>query len=148
MPPVFTKMFAERLDRACAIKVVEAVDGMPVTPGVAYLAPGDYHLTVVGRPGAATTRLTQEPAENSCRPAADVLFRSVSAAYGDRGSRRQPCRKFTRDLGAPCEIEGLVPWENAGLTTMATALRMSANSSCCSRVICQRCATFSAVLPM
>ncbi|OLE21396.1 MAG: chemotaxis response regulator protein-glutamate methylesterase [Actinobacteria bacterium 13_1_20CM_3_71_11] len=82
MPPVFTKMFAERLDRACAIKVVEAVDGMPVTPGVAYLAPGDYHLTVVGRPGAATTRLTQEPAENSCRPAADVLFRSVAQVYG------------------------------------------------------------------
>jgi two-component system, chemotaxis family, protein-glutamate methylesterase/glutaminase len=82
MPPVFTKMFAERLDRSSAVTVVEAKDGVPVQPGVVYLAPGDYHLTVTGRAGTVLTRLTQGPPENSCRPAADVLFRSVAEVYG------------------------------------------------------------------
>jgi two-component system chemotaxis response regulator CheB len=82
MPPVFTKMFAERLDRSCAVHVVEAADGMLVTAGTVYIAPGDRHLTVAGRAPTATTRLTQGPPENSCRPAADVLFRSVAEVYG------------------------------------------------------------------
>jgi two-component system chemotaxis response regulator CheB len=82
MPPVFTKMFAERLDRQSALHVVEATDGMPVTAGTVYIAPGDRHLTVVGRGTAITTRLTSGPPENSCRPAADVLFRTVAQVYG------------------------------------------------------------------
>ena len=82
MPPVFTKMFAERLDRQSALRVVEATDGMPVTAGTVYIAPGDRHLTVVGRGTSVTTRLTTAPPENSCRPAADVLFRSVAQVYG------------------------------------------------------------------
>jgi two-component system chemotaxis response regulator CheB len=82
MPPVFTKMFAERLDRSSALRVVEATDGMPVTAGTVYIAPGDRHLTVTGRGSSVTTRLTEAPPENSCRPAADVLFRSVAQLYG------------------------------------------------------------------
>jgi two-component system chemotaxis response regulator CheB len=82
MPPVFTKMFAERLDRSSALHVVEAADGMPVTAGTVYIAPGDRHLTVVGRGPSITTRLTSGPPENSCRPAADVLFRTVAQIYG------------------------------------------------------------------
>jgi two-component system chemotaxis response regulator CheB len=82
MPPVFTKMFAERLNRTAAVQVVEATDGMRVSPGTVYIAPGDYHLTVSGRVPSVTTRLTRTPPENSCRPAADVLFRSVAQVYG------------------------------------------------------------------
>jgi len=81
MPPVFTRMFAERLDRSCAVHVVEAADGMAVTAGTVYIAPGDRHLTVTGRGPAVTARLTEGPPENSCRPAADVLFRSVAEVY-------------------------------------------------------------------
>src|SRR6185312_4102020 len=44
MPPVFTKMFAERLDRSTPLKVVEAGDGMELTAGTVYIAPGDRHL--------------------------------------------------------------------------------------------------------
>lgn len=48
----------------------------------AYIAPGDYHLTVARGPSGLKLVLNQGPQENSCRPAADVLFRSVAATFG------------------------------------------------------------------
>ena len=82
MPPVFTRQFAQRLDRLCPLRVVEAVDGTPLAPGTVHLAPGDHHLVVRanGRAGFSTA-LNQGPAENFCRPAVDPLFRSAVAAY-------------------------------------------------------------------
>jgi len=82
MPPVFTKMFAERLDRSTPLHVVEAGDGMELTPGWAYIAPGDHHLILHRRGAATLTQLSSAPPENSCRPAVDVMFRSVSSLYG------------------------------------------------------------------
>jgi two-component system chemotaxis response regulator CheB len=83
MPPVFTTLLADRLNRTTAVTVVEAADGTLLRPGTVYIAPGDRHLEVAkdtaGRP---VTRLTQAPPENYCRPAVDVLFRSVAAHYG------------------------------------------------------------------
>ena len=82
MPPVFTRQFAQRLDRLCSLRVVEASDGSPLVPGVVHLAPGDFHLVVRGTArGELTTGLHQGPPENFCRPAVDPLFRSVVAAY-------------------------------------------------------------------
>jgi two-component system chemotaxis response regulator CheB len=81
MPPVFTRQFAQRLDRLCALEVVEAVAGTPLAPGTVHIAPGDFHLTVRATGGIRRTDLDQGPAENFCRPAVDVLFRSVVAAY-------------------------------------------------------------------
>ncbi|MGY1670658.1 protein-glutamate methylesterase/protein-glutamine glutaminase [Geodermatophilus sp. SYSU D00710] len=81
MPPVFTRQFAQRLDRLSALRVVEAVDGSPLLPGTVHLAPGDHHLTVRGSGRGATTTLTQGPPENFCRPAVDPLFRSAVTAY-------------------------------------------------------------------
>ena len=82
MPPVFTRLLAERLDRQSAIRVCEAQDGMVVEPGRVYIAPGDHHLTVVNERGRVVVRLNQGPQEQSCRPAVDPLFRSVAEAYG------------------------------------------------------------------
>lgn len=84
MPPVFTRLLAERLDRSSALRVVEATDGERLRPGVVHIAPGDRHLTVVGSAGAATVVLTDGEKENHCRPAVDVLFRSVARVYGSR----------------------------------------------------------------
>ena len=83
MPPVFTRQFAQRLDRLSALRVVEAVDGTPLQPGTVHLAPGDHHLVIRSdRGGQLRTALTQDPPENFCRPAVDPLFRSAVAAYG------------------------------------------------------------------
>jgi two-component system chemotaxis response regulator CheB len=86
MPPVFTRQFAQRLDRLCALRVVEASDGAPLVPGTVHLAPGDHHL-VVRSSGSRTGRqamytgLDQNPPENFCRPAVDPLFRSAVTAF-------------------------------------------------------------------
>jgi two-component system chemotaxis response regulator CheB len=81
MPPVFTRQFAQRLDRLCALRVVEATDGVPLQPGTVHLAPGDHHVVVRPGRGTHTTHLHQGPPENFCRPAVDPLFRSAVAAY-------------------------------------------------------------------
>jgi two-component system chemotaxis response regulator CheB len=82
MPPVFTKMFAERLDRSTPLKVVEAGEGMELSAGTVYIAPGDRHLVFQRRGVSTLTQLSTAPQENSCRPAVDVMFRSVAALYG------------------------------------------------------------------
>jgi two-component system, chemotaxis family, protein-glutamate methylesterase/glutaminase len=82
MPPVFTTMVAERLNRLSSVSVVEAHDGMPVTAGRVYIAPGDHHLQIAQRGPNLVTKLYDGPPENSCRPAVDVLFRSAARAYG------------------------------------------------------------------
>ncbi|MEV4514946.1 chemotaxis response regulator protein-glutamate methylesterase [Dactylosporangium sp. NPDC049525] len=82
MPPVFTKMFADRLDRTAALTVVEATGDMVVRPGTVYIAPGDFHLEVHRRGTEVVTKLNTGPPENFCRPAVDVLFRSVAKVYG------------------------------------------------------------------
>jgi two-component system, chemotaxis family, protein-glutamate methylesterase/glutaminase len=84
MPPVFTRMLAERLDGRSALHVVEAEQGMPLLAGGVYIAPGDFHLSVTGSIGELRARLDQSPPENSCRPAVDVLFRSAAAVCGPR----------------------------------------------------------------
>lgn len=82
MPPMFTKLLAERLDSKCRIRVHEGAAGDVIRPGHVYIAPGNYHMTVKRRGTEVILDLNQDSPENSCRPAADVLFRSVVATYG------------------------------------------------------------------
>lgn len=85
MPPMFTRLLAQRLDQQCALHVVEATDGLALTPGTVAIAPGDHHMVVHSRPGRRLlVRLNQDPPENSCRPAVDPLFRSAVDACGGR----------------------------------------------------------------
>ena len=81
MPPVFTRQFAQRLDRLSPLRVVEAADGSPLLPGTVHLAPGDHHLVVRATARGLQTGLNQGPPENFCRPAVDPLFRSAVSAY-------------------------------------------------------------------
>lgn len=85
MPPLFTKSLAESLTRRSKIKVIEAEDNQPVTKGTVLLAPGGRHMVIRNINGILVTGINDEPPENSCRPSIDVLFRSVSAHYGENG---------------------------------------------------------------
>jgi two-component system chemotaxis response regulator CheB len=82
MPPIFTRFLAQRLDSICALRVREAVTGEAIQPGTIWIAPGDLHLKVVRSAAEPLLVTEQSPAENSCRPSVDVLFRSIAAAYG------------------------------------------------------------------
>jgi two-component system chemotaxis response regulator CheB len=84
MPPAFTHFLAERLNNECRMQVAEATDNLPVRAGTILIAPGDYHMAVEQRGVRAQIRTLRTPPENSCRPAADVLFRSVAQVYGSR----------------------------------------------------------------
>jgi two-component system, chemotaxis family, protein-glutamate methylesterase/glutaminase len=81
MPPLFTTMLAARLTANSRTPCHEGEDGQPVQAGHAYLAPGGRHMEVERTGRGAILRLHDGPPENSCRPAVDVLFRNVAAAY-------------------------------------------------------------------
>lgn len=82
MPPVFTQLFAQRLDAKSALKVVEAKNGEQVVPGKVVIAPGDFHMRLARSAGGVAVALDQGPQENYCRPAVDPMFRSVAEVYG------------------------------------------------------------------
>jgi two-component system chemotaxis response regulator CheB len=82
MPPMFTRLLAERLSAEFPIPVQEGSSGCVLQPGHAWIAPGDHHMIVV-RDGLQVRMLVhQDPPENSCRPAVDVLLRSVAQSFG------------------------------------------------------------------
>lgn len=84
MPPNFTRPFAERMNTASAIEIGEAKAGDMVETGKGYLAPGDYHMTVVKRAlgKGAIIRLSKEPSHTLHRPSVDVTMSSVAELYG------------------------------------------------------------------
>jgi two-component system, chemotaxis family, protein-glutamate methylesterase/glutaminase len=82
MPPIFTRQLAERLSARSAIRVEEGSADAILSPGHAWIAPGDFHMEVTRRGANCRLNLDQGPRVNSCRPAVDVLFSSVAAAYG------------------------------------------------------------------
>ena len=83
MPPVFTKSFAERLNRLCAPTVAEATDGAPLAEGRIYIAPGSptHHLEVVGGAAMRCRFKAADPVNGHC-PSVDVLFNSVARVAG------------------------------------------------------------------
>jgi two-component system chemotaxis response regulator CheB len=82
MPPIFTRLLADRLASQCQIPVHEASAGVIVSPGHAWIAPGNFHMTLKRAGTGWRLALNQDPPENSCRPAVDVLFRSVADVCG------------------------------------------------------------------
>lgn len=82
MPPKFTTAFAERLNGICEFEVKEAADGDTVRPGLALIAPGNYHM-LLNRSGARYfVRVRTGPMVHHQRPAVDVLFKSVARYAG------------------------------------------------------------------
>jgi two-component system chemotaxis response regulator CheB len=81
MPPGFTKSLASRLDGLCELTVKEAEDGEKLSIGNIYIAPGDYHLKVIRRPGGSFIIALDKTAQvNGHRPSVDVMFESIYEA--------------------------------------------------------------------
>jgi len=78
MPPGFTKSLAQRLDMCSHYRVKEAEDGDEVKSGMAYVAPGGYHMEARNINEKIVINLHQEPPVNGHRPSVDVLMRSVA----------------------------------------------------------------------
>lgn len=81
MPKGFTKAFAERLNKICKVKVVEAENNMKIEKNTIYIAQGGYHMTVGD---GIKIKLNEEPAIWGVRPAVDKLFESAIKVYGEK----------------------------------------------------------------
>ena len=86
MPPMFTKSLATSLDKKCALHVKEAEEGESIQPNTVYIAPGGKQMKLVAAPNGVNRliRITNDPPENSCKPSADYLFRSIGDYYVGR----------------------------------------------------------------
>jgi two-component system chemotaxis response regulator CheB len=82
IPAQFSRAFAKRLNDLCAMDVKEAEDGDPLRPGLALIAPGDFHMVL--RHTAGRYYVTVKTGSRVCyqRPSVDVLFSSVAEAAG------------------------------------------------------------------
>jgi len=82
IPPMFSKSFAQRLDRICRMDVREAVDGDVPRPGLALVAPGGFHMVLERAAGSLRIKIKEGPLVCYQRPSVDVLFTSVATVVG------------------------------------------------------------------
>jgi two-component system, chemotaxis family, protein-glutamate methylesterase/glutaminase len=82
IPPVFSRSFAERLDRSCAVRVGEAFDGARLATGQVWIAPGGHQLRVVRDGARYVCRIGEADRVNGFAPSVDVMFNSAVEAAG------------------------------------------------------------------
>jgi two-component system chemotaxis response regulator CheB len=113
MPPVFTRNFAERLDRRCAMRVKEAEDGDSLCDGLALIAPGNFHLALRRSGAHYRVQCLGGPPVHHMRPSVDVLFHSVAASAGPNA-----VGVILTGMGRD-GAEGLLAMRQAGAATLA-----------------------------
>lgn len=113
MPPLFSRAFANRLNDRCAFEVREAVDGDAVHPGLALVAPGDYHMAVIGDESGYRVLLQQGPPLHHTRPAVDVLFNSAASC-----ARSHAVAVLLTGMGSD-GAQGMRKLKDTGATTLA-----------------------------
>ncbi|MGO9315203.1 MAG: protein-glutamate methylesterase/protein-glutamine glutaminase [Syntrophobacteraceae bacterium] len=113
MPPRFTTAFANRLNGLCRMEVREAKDGDAVLPGIALIAPGNYHMLLKRVGGTYYVEVKTGPLVFHQRPSVDVLFVSV-ARHAGSNALGVIMTGMGRD-GA----SGLLEMKKAGAYTMA-----------------------------
>ena len=112
MQAQFTSALATRLDGLTKLKVVHAQHGLRLQPGHAYLAPGDQHLVVAKQGSMFICRLDDGSPVSGHKPSVDMLFSSVSKAYGDAA-----CGVILTGMGKDGAI-GLKEMHDAGAFTI------------------------------
>lgn len=113
MPEVFTKTFSDRLNNVCSMRVQEAKDGDPVSPGLALVAPGGKHMVLQQSGALNIVRLKDGPMVHYQRPAVDVLFQSVARHVG-----RNAVGVILTGMGAD-GAKGLLDMKENGAFTLA-----------------------------
>jgi two-component system chemotaxis response regulator CheB len=84
MPKNFTTLFADNLSAISGKDCLEAENGQVVIAGKVYIAPGDYHMEVIGTPNNTKIILNQNPPEHFCRPSVNPMLKSLAKIYGSR----------------------------------------------------------------
>ena len=84
MPPVFTKLYSERLDRSCAVTVKEAQDGDRVKQGTCLIAAGGFHMELKKDAQGYFVKCYQGEKVSGHCPSVDVLFHSVAETAGKK----------------------------------------------------------------
>lgn len=84
MPPLFTQSLAQSLNNKSLVTVKEGQPGDILLPGHVYIAPGGKHMVVRSINNKPVLAMNEDPPEQSVRPAADVLFRSLADYPGRR----------------------------------------------------------------
>jgi len=113
MPAHFTTAFAERLNSLCQVSVKEAVDNDSVTPGIALVAPGNFHM-LLRRSGARYyVEVKDGPRVHHQRPSVDILFKSTAKYAGPNS-----IGVILTGMGAD-GAEGLLEMKQAGAKTIA-----------------------------
>ncbi len=113
MPAGFTKAFADRLNSVTAMQVLEAKGGEVLKRGVAYIAPGDFHMTVEAVGVELRTVVRSGPMVHYQRPAVDVLFHSAARL------RNVPMVALLLTGMGSDGADGMVALRKAGVTTIA-----------------------------
>jgi two-component system chemotaxis response regulator CheB len=114
IPPVFSKAFADRLSTQCAFEVREAVDGDRLEPGLALVAPGNFHLMLQWHGDHYRARVTGGPQIWHQRPAVDLLFKSAA----DCGAGPHAIAGILTGMGKD-GAEGMLKLRELGATTFA-----------------------------
>jgi two-component system chemotaxis response regulator CheB len=113
IPAVFSRSFANRLNELCAIRVREAEPGDPVEPGLALVAPGNFHMLLKRAPAGYRVEIKDGPLVCYQRPAVDVLFHSVAQAAGSNATGA-----ILTGMGAD-GAQGMLAMKKAGARTLA-----------------------------
>jgi two-component system, chemotaxis family, protein-glutamate methylesterase/glutaminase len=113
IPPRFSLAFAQRLNEICAIEVREARDGDALTPGLALVAPGDFHMLLRKSGNRYFVNVKTGPRVCYQRPSVDVLFLSVAEAAGASATG-----VLLTGMGAD-GAQGLLKMRRAGARTIA-----------------------------
>jgi two-component system chemotaxis response regulator CheB len=113
IPAGFSTSFAERLNKGCRMRVKEAEDGDTLAPGIALLAPGNFHMLLRKRSGGYSVAVKTGPQVCYQRPSVDVLFGSVAEAAGANA-----VGAILTGMGAD-GAQGLLAMRKAGASTIA-----------------------------
>lgn len=113
IPPVFSRAFAARMNEVCPMEVREAANGDSLQPGLALIAPGDFHLLLRKTPSGYRVEVKDGPRVCYQRPSVDVMFRSVAAAAGAKA-----VGVILTGMGAD-GAEGMLKMKEAGAATIA-----------------------------